>query len=190
MPKRTFLAMLLAGVACSPAATPSATPAAALTPEHSAAMRDSVQQFLDAFAADMSAPPVGKKAREALSRFYAPEIVMSTDLTPDDALLVQTLDSLVPAEEVVSMPPWIKGTRMAWGTTTIIPLAPGLATFTAKYSEQVTDTTGTLTILPGVQQGIVRHDASGWRFVTLQSSHPMAMHERQAQLVTRMTPAK
>jgi hypothetical protein len=153
-------------------------------------MQDSVRTFLDAWAADLSAPPIGKKAREALAPFYAPEIVMSTDLAPDEPLLIQTLDSLVPAEEVVSSPDWIRSTRMSWGTMVVTPLAPGVAAYTAKYVEQVTDSTGTVTDLPGVQHGVVRNGPTGWRLVSVQSAHPMAMHQRQAELVARATGGK
>lgn len=163
---------------------------APLAPPHAAAIRDSVQTFLTAFAADLSAPPIGKKAREAVAPFYAQEIVMSTDLGPDEPVLIQTLDSMVPPDELVSAPAWIKSTRLVWGTTVITPLAPGLAAFTAKYTEQVTDTSGTVTVLPGVQHGVVRNGANGWRLVTLQSAHPMAMHQRQAELVARVTGVK
>ena len=175
--------------ACAAGPSASVSPAS-LTAVHTAAIRDSVQTFLDAFAADLSAPPIGKKAREALAPFYSPDIVMSTDLGPDEPVLIQTLDSLVPPDEVVSMPAWIKSTRLVWTTTVITPLAPGLAAFTAKYSEQVTDTTGTVTVLPGVQHGVVRNGANGWRLATIQSAHPMAMHQRQADLVARVTAVK
>lgn len=180
--------LLLVGACATQGSAPSAD--ATLTPAHTTAMRDSVRQFLDAYAADVSAPPIGKNVREALSPFYAPEIVMSTDLAGDEPVLVQTLDSLVPPNEVVSQPPWIKSTRYEWGAMTITPLAPGLASYTAKYIEHVTDTTGTTTDLPGVQNGVVKRGANGWRFVALQSSHPMVTHQRQADLTTRMTPAK
>ncbi len=175
--------------ACS-ASQRSPDAAAPLAAPHAAAIRDSVQSFLDAFAADLSAPPVGKKAREAVAPFYAPDIVMSTDLAPDEPVLIQTLDSMVPPDEVVSVPAWIKSTRLVWGATVITPIAPGLAAFTAKYTEQVTDTSGTVTTLPGVQHGVVRNGAGGWRFVTLQSAHPMAMHQRQMELVARVTAVK
>ena len=166
------------------------SPATSLAPAHAGAMRDSVQRFLDAYAADVSAPPVGKKARDAVAPFLAPDIVMSADLAPDEPVLVQTIDSLIPPDEVVTVPGWIKSTRLSWGTTIITPLAPGVATFTAKYTEAVTDTSGTVTELPGVQHGVVRNGASGWRFATIQSSHPMLMHQRQAALVARVTGAK
>ncbi len=175
--------------ACAPGQSSSDVPAP-LAPLHAAAIRDSVRTFLDAFAADLSAPPVGKKAREAVAPFYSQDIVMSTDLGPDEPVLIQTLDSMVPPDEVVSVPAWIKSTRLVWGTTVITPLAPGLAAFTAKYTEQVTDTTGMVTVLPGVQHGVVRNGANGWRLATLQSAHPMAMHQRQAELVARVTAIK
>lgn len=57
-----------------------------LPPLHAAAIRDSVRSFLDAYAADVS-PPIGKKAREAVAPFYAPDIVMPTDLGPDEPVL-------------------------------------------------------------------------------------------------------
>ena len=183
---RALLVLALLFGACAPG-QPSAGP---LSPPHAAAIRDSVLSFLQAFAADLSAPPIGKKARDAIAPFYAPDIVMSTDLAPDEPMLIQTIDSLVPPDEVVSAPAWIRSTRLEWGTTVITPLAPSLAAYTAKYTEQVTDTTGTVTILPGVQHGVVRNGASGWRLVTIQSSHPMAMHQRQAELVARVAGAK
>ena len=161
-----------------------------LTPPHAAAIRDSVLSFLQAYGADVSAPPIGKKARDAVAPFFSPDIVMSTDLAPDEPMLIQTIDSLVPPDEVVSVPAWIKSTRLEWGTTVITALAPGLAAYTAKYTEQVTDTTGTTTALAGVQHGVLRNGASGWRFVTIQSSHPMTMHRRQAEMVARATGAK
>ena len=162
--------------------------AATLDPAHAAAMRDSVQQFLTAYAAAMSAPPVGKKARDAVSGFYAPDIVMSTDLAPVDPVIIQTIDSLVPADEIVTVPPFINHTKMTFGKTIITPLAPGIASFTALYTEAVTDSSGTTTTLPGVQQGVVRHDANGWRFASLQSAHPQSMHQAQAALMARIAP--
>ena len=168
-------------VACQPS-----PPAAALDAAHAAAMRDSVQQFLTAYAADMSAPPVGKKAREAVAGFYAPDIVMSTDLAPDNPVVIQSIDSLVPPDEVVSVPPFIDHTKMTFGKTIITPLAPGVASFTALYTEAVTDSSGTTTTLPGVQHGVVRHDKTGWRFASLQSAHPQAMHQAQAALMARV----
>lgn len=130
--------------------------------------------------------PLGQNARRALARFYSPEIVMTTDLAPEEQVLVQTLDSLVPATEIVSQPSWIRSTRFEWGTLLITPLAPGVATYSAKYTEHVTDTTGAQTSLAGAQQGVVRREA-GWCLVAVQSSHPMAMHRQQDALVTRMT---
>ncbi len=161
-----------------------------LTEAHATAIQDSVRTFLAAFAADVSAPQVGKKAREALGAFYAPDIVVSTDLAPEDPVLIQTIDSLVPPDELVGLPDWIKSTKFEWGPTLIKALAPGVAMFSAKYTESVTDTTGTVTSLPGLQQGVVRHGAEGWRFVAIQSSHPMAMHQRQAALMTRILGGK
>ena len=49
--------------ACAAGQSESDAPAP-LTPVHAAAIRDSVQTFLDAFAANLSAPPIGKRARE------------------------------------------------------------------------------------------------------------------------------
>lgn len=189
MTRRPLLLLLCLASACAPGPSSDGT-ATALSPAHADALRDSVRTFLDAYAADLSAPPVGKNARAALAPFYAPEIVMSTDLAPDEPMLIQTLDSLVPPDEVVTVPDWIRSTRLTWGTMVITPLAPGVAAYTAKYVEQVTDSTGTATDLPGAQHGVVRHTADGWRLVTIQSSHPMAMHERQAALVARVTGAR
>jgi hypothetical protein len=186
---RNLLILPFLASACT-AGGSAGSPAASLAPAHATAMRDSVRGFLDAYAADVSAPPVGKNAREAVSPFFAPEIVMSADLAPDEPVLVQTVDSLIPPDEVVTVPGWIKSTRLTWGAMVITPLAPGVATYTAKYTEQVTDTSGTVTDLPGVQHGVVRNGANGWRFVTIQSSHPITMHQRQAALVARMTGAK
>ena len=70
----------------------------------------------------------------------------------------------------------------------ITPLAPGLAMYTGKYVEHVNDSTGTTTVLPGVQQGVVRHGSTGWRLIAIQSSHPMAMHQRQATMMARISP--
>lgn len=189
MPARALLIVSFLVSACS--AGDSSRPAQVpLTPTHATAMRDSTRSFLETFAAGVSAPPVGKRAREALALFYAPEVITSSDLAPDEPVLVQTLDSLVPAEEVVSEPAWIRSTRFEWGAMVITPLAPGIATYTAKYVEHVTDTTGTVTDLAGVQHGVVRNGANGWRFLAIQSAHPMTTHQRQAALVARFTVAK
>ena len=101
--------------------------------------------------------------------------------------MIQTLDSLVPPTEIVSQSAWIRSTRFEWGAMVITPLAPGVASYSATYTEHVTDTTGTETALSGAQQGVVRHEADGWRIVAVQSSHPMAMHRAQDALVTRMS---
>ena len=68
-----------------------------------------------------------RAAREAVARFYSPDIVVSTDLGPDEPVLIQTVDSMIPPDEVVSAPAWITSTRFAWGRTVITPLAPGAA---------------------------------------------------------------
>lgn len=179
--RQVYLALIIGLAGCGP----NRPPQGELSPTAVAALRDSVRIFLDGFAAEMSHPPIGRKARESLAAFYAPDLVMSTDLAPDP-LLVSTLDSLIPPDEIVTQPSWIRSTRFVWGPMVITPLAPGVAAFTAKYAEQVTDTTGTLTELPGVQQGVVRNGPSGWRFHSLQSSHPMTTHQRQAELARRM----
>ena len=93
--------------------------------------------------------------------------------------MIQTLDSLVPPTEIVSQSAWIRSTRFEWGAMVITPLAPGVASYSATYTEHVTDTTGTETALSGAQQGVVRHEADGWRLVAVRSSHPMAMHRAQ-----------
>jgi hypothetical protein len=165
-------------------------PGRSLAPDRVAAIQDSVRSFLAAFATDVSHPPVGKKARDALAPFYDPAVVVSTDLAPGEPVLIQTFDTLVPPDEVVTVPAWIDSTRFEWGTLVIVPLAPGLAAFTGKYAEHVTDTAGVTTELPGVQQGVVRHGENGWRFLTLQSSHPAGTHQRQAALAARVTPVK
>jgi hypothetical protein len=184
-----LLCLSLIAAACGSGGGPSPS-REALTPAHAAAIQDSVRTFLAAFAADVSAPPVGSKARDALAPFYSPDVVVSTDLAPDEPVLVRTIDSLIPPDELVALPRWIKSTRFEWGTMVITPLAPGVAMFTAKYAEIVTDTTGTATSLPGLQQGVVRHGADGWRFLAIQSSHPMAMHQRQAALMAKITSGK
>jgi hypothetical protein len=181
--------VLLSLVGACSAETPPGTATATLPPTHANAMRDSVRGFLSAYGADVGAPPIGRNAREALAPFYAPDIVVSTDLSPDEPVVVATLDSLVPANEVVSQPAWIRSTRFEWGAMIVTPLAPGVATYTAKYTEHVIDTTGGTTSLSGVQHGVVRHGSDGWRFIAVQSSHPMATHQRQAALVARMTKA-
>lgn len=188
MSTRSLVVLCFVLGACSAPPSPESD-AATLTPAHAAAMRDSVQAFLAAYATDVSAPPVGKRAREAMGAFMAPEIVMSMDLAPDTPVLVQTLDSLIPADEVVSVPPWIRSTRFAWDKVVVTPLAPGLATYAGTYAEHVTDSTGATTSLPGVQQGVVRNGAGGWRFVAMQSSHPMVTHTRQGELMARFAPA-
>lgn len=175
----------LVACACTSGTSNSST-ATPLTPAHATALRDSVQAFLTAYATDLSAPPLGKNAQEAVGRFLSRDVIMTTDLAPGDPVLIQTLDSLVPPTELVSQPAWIRSTRFEWGTMVITPLAPGVATFSAKYAEHVTDTTGAQTALPGTQQGVVRHEANGWRVLAVQSSHPVGTHEAQAALVARM----
>jgi hypothetical protein len=175
----------LATISLLSAACASAGSRESLTPEHAAAIRDSVATFLDGYAADLSAPPIGTNVREAIGRFYASEVVMSTDLAPEEPILIQTVDSLAPPNDTVSQPGWIRSTRFEWGRRLITPLAPGLAAFTARYAEQVTDTTGTVTSLPGVQHGIVVNRPTGWRVLTIQSAHPPTTHQRQAALEAR-----
>lgn len=160
-----------------------------LTPEHATALRDSVSTFLDQYAREVSEPPYGTPAREALARIYVPGIVMSTDLAGDAPLLLQTIDSLAPAEEIVRKIPGITETRFVWERRIVTPLAPGVAAFTGIYAEHVTDTTGTTTILPGVQQGLVRHGPSGWRLETIQGAHPQVTHLRQAEIGKRLAGA-
>lgn len=180
MPFRPSLALALLTAACAKA------PSGEFTSEHAAAVRDSVGVFLEGLATGLSNPPIGSNARASLAQFYDPEVVMSADLgAPDDPMLFQTLDSLVPADEVVTQPGWIKSTKLVWQKPVIRPLGPGLAVFTAKYSEQVTDTSGTIHTLPGVQQGVVRNTAAGWRLVAIQSAHPPTTHQRHAALQAR-----
>lgn len=179
----TTAAFLLVSACTAGTSSSTATP---LTPAHAAALRDSVQAFLTAYAADLSAPPLGTNAREAIGRFLSRDVVMTTDLVPGDPVMIQTLDSLVPPTELVQQPSWIRSTRFEWGAMVITPLAPGIASYSAKYAEHVTDTTGTQTSLPGTQQGVVRREANGWRILSVQSSHPIGTHEAQAALTARM----
>lgn len=182
MPLPALLCLVTVLAACSGATRQGQLLATA----HAAAMQDSVRTFLASYAADLSAPPVGKRAREALSPFYDPGIVVSTDLSPDEPTMVQTVDSLIPPDEIVSVPTWIRSTHFEWRRTIVTPLSPGLATYSATYVEHVTDTTGTTTSLPGVQQGVVRHGESGWRILAVQSSHPVVTHRQQEALAKRM----
>lgn len=181
MNRRALLVLTGALAACT---GPSATRAgsAPLTTEQTTAIRDSVQTFLNAYAAALSAPPIGSKAREAMAGFLAADVVMATDLGGDEPVLLQTLDAVVPADEVVSQPAWIKGTRLEFRSPVITPLAPGLAMITSRYAEVVTDTTGTVTELPGVQQIVVRNAGQGWRIAAIESAHPAVTHQRQAGL--------
>lgn len=176
---RLVALLILALAACRPP-SPSA-----LTSEHATAIRDSVSAFLDGLAADISNPPIGSNARQALAPFYDPEVVMSTDLAPEEPVLIQTFDSLVPASEKVTQPGWIKDTKFEWGHRVIRAIGPGLATFTAKYAERVTDTSGTEHLLPGVQHGLVVHRAEGWRLLAIQSAHPPLTHQRHQALQAR-----
>lgn len=181
MPTRLLLALALVVTGCAPKGA-----SGVLSPEHAAAIRDSVTVFLDGYAAGLSDPPIGSNARAALSRFYDTEVVMSADLgAPDDTMLIQTLDSLIPPDELVRQPGWIKSTKLVWQKPVIRPLAPGLAMFATKYAEQVTDTGGTVHTLPGVQQGVVKNTAAGWRLVAIQSAHPPATHQRHSALLSR-----
>lgn len=126
------------------------------------------------------------RSRSAGTQRDSREIVMTTDLAPTDPVMVQTLDSLIPPTDTVSQPAWIRSTRFAWGTLLITPLAPGLASYSAKYTEDVNDTSGANTTLRGTQAGVVRHEADGWRIVAVHSSHPMATHRTQEALMARM----
>lgn len=186
LPVLTAAVLFTAVAGCAPesAEQPLAT---AMTSAHAAALRDSVRVFLIAYAEDLSAPPLGQNAQAALARFYSRGIVMTTDLAPTDPVLIQTLDSLVPPTELVSQPAWIRSTRFEWGPLVITPLAPGVASYSAKYAEHVTDTSGAETALPGAQQGVVRHEADGWRIVAVQSTHPLGTHRAQEALANRMT---
>lgn len=180
---------LLVVLTCALAACSTERGGLTLAPEHAAAIRDSVTAFLDSYAADLSNPPIGSNARAAVSRFYDDGVVMSSDLgAPDDPMLVQTLDSLVPPNEVVRQPPWIKATKLVWNLPVIRALAPGLASFTAKYAEHVTDTSGAVHVLGGVQQGIVGRGPAGWRLLSIQSAHPPATHQLHAKLQALAAP--
>ncbi len=176
------LLVLTGGLAACTGAPATRNGSVPLTPEQTTSIRDSVRTFLDAYGAALSAPPIGGKAREAMAGFLAPDVVMSTDLGGDEPVVLQTLDSLIPASEVVSQPAWIKGTRLEFRNPVITPLAPGLAMITSRYAETVTDTTGTVTELPGVQQIVVRNAGAGWRIAAIESAHPLVTHQRQAAL--------
>lgn len=183
MPFRLSLLLLAGLTACAPTAGP-------LTAERTAAIRDSVQAFLKAYSADVSAPPIGTKARDAVARFMAPDVVMSTDLGSDEPVVLHTIDSMIPPEEVVSQPAWIRGTRMEYRNPLITPLAPGLAMVTSRYAEVVTDTTGAVTELPGAQLLVVRNGPSGWRITAVQSAHPVVTQQRQAALGAKFAGTK
>lgn len=162
---------------------------ASFTPEHANALRDSVSTFLDEYAREVSEPPYGTPAREALARIYTPGVVMSSDLAGDAPVLLQGIDSVAPADEIVRKIPGISTTKFVWERRVVTPVAPGVAVFTGIYAEHVTDTTGTTTILPGVQQGLVRHGPSGWRLETIQGAHPQVTHQRQAEIGKRLAGA-
>lgn len=138
-----------------------------------AAIRDSVETFLNDFVGFLSKYPEAGRPRAGWRAFIAEDVVFSSD--DDDAVpvVIVGLDSLL-GPDLGTRPKWLRNFVFTHERRVITPLAPGLAAVTIRLSERWVDTTGAETVTTAAELLVVRHTAAGWRIEHMQGSHPLA----------------
>lgn len=134
---------------------------ARLSDQHRAALADSVRQMAAGLASRLSA--------RGYSAF--PGVM---DSAPG---YVWAYNGFLPFTSFDSMAAWARAEPtpsgswvFAWDSVMVEPLAPGIATFTAGYTETGADSAGRPTSEQGVITGVVVHRADGWKFVNAHTS--------------------
>ena len=131
-------------------------PSEPLTPEHRAAMVDSVTSMLAAWQA-----AVDSRDANRVAAFYATE--------PDFRWIEDGAVRYASAEQVVeayrSMMPSVRAIELTLDDPQVTPLAAGVALVTTVFTQKVTDTLGEVTGYAGALTMTAIHADSGWRFL-------------------------
>lgn len=132
---------------------------------HAEALRDSVEQFAQAVARDVS-----DEGPSAWLRYFesSPHFFMASD----GQMVFPSYDSA--AAFVAVLANEIADIQLAWTETRVEPLAPGLAILAASYEETLTDTAGISTAFGGYLTGVAANGAVGWRLRSAHWSSPVA----------------
>ena len=132
-----------------------------LTPEHRAALADSVRELAARMAADVSA--------RGYRGFPA-----AMDSAPDYSW---AYNGLLPFTSYDSMAAWARAEdephapeTFAWDTVRVSVLAPGIATVAGTYAETQTDSTGAPQTEHGIFTAVAVHRADGWKFTGAHTS--------------------
>lgn len=135
--------------------------APSLTPEHRAALADSVRELAARMAADVSARGY---------RGFPPAM----DSAPDYSW---AYNGLLPFTSYDSMAAWARAEDephapeiFAWDTVRVSVLAPGVATVAGTYTETQTDSTGRSKAERGIFTAVALHRAGGWKFTAAHTS--------------------
>jgi hypothetical protein len=127
------------------------------TPKERALVQNSVQ-----FMADSIAKTVSKEGPAAWLRYFenAPEFFMAADgqlVFPD----INTATSFINITLIKMMPE----IQLRWSNIRIDPLTINLASISAAYHEDITDSTGKMTPHDGYFTGITHQTSQGWKLL-------------------------
>lgn len=151
MSSRAGLLLLGMLAACGSGAAPNA-----LTPEHSAAIRDSVTATLEQFRAAFAARNV-----DAVMRFYANDPRFRW--IEDGELRYESKGAVATA--LKKFMPTFTAVELSYFDPVVTPLAPGIAAVATRFAQKVTDSSGVTRGFAGAMSMTLVHADSGWRFL-------------------------
>ena len=148
---RRFLPLLLLFLGCARPA-----PTASLTPDHRAAMVDSVTAMLAAWR-----EAVGTRSADRVAEFYADD----ADFRWIEDGTVRYTSRQQIAEAFRRLVPSLRVMELTLDNPQVTPLAAGVALVTTGFAQKITDTAGTTTGFAGALTLTVIHTDAGWRFL-------------------------
>ncbi len=148
--RRPFLLLLLLLGCTRPA------PSTPMTPDHRAAVVDSVTAMLTAWR-----EAVNSRKADRLAPFYADD--------PDFRWIEDGSVRYTSPREVIEdyrgLMPTVRAMELTLDNPAVTPLAAGAALVTTVFTQKITDTLGAVTGFAGALTLTVIHADSGWRFL-------------------------
>jgi len=147
-------AALITMTACGAASTK-------LTPAHRDAIVDSVQTMVSAWRDAFNARDFARAAS-----FYATDSAFRWFENGD----LKFASAAALRDTMLAEAPTFRSLSMSLQGVTITPVAPGVAEFSATFTETVVDTAGKTMGIAGAVSATAVHGGSGWRFLVGHSS--------------------
>jgi hypothetical protein len=136
----------------------------AFTPEHQAAIVDSVTTMLTAWRT-----AIGSRDANRFQAFYANDPRFRWI---EDGVVRYTTPAQIGDAYRATMP-GVRALELTLDNPAITPIAPGAALVTTGFAQKFTDTTGAMTGFAGMISMTVIHGDSGWQFLAGHTSSVM-----------------